>query len=61
MAYGTVCDQKSSKFFVSHWEESMTGHMGVKEVYYKLGKGNTRGSMVDAGGICRQREHAFLF
>jgi hypothetical protein len=28
-----VCDQKTSKFFVSHWEESMAGHMGVKGVY----------------------------
>jgi hypothetical protein len=26
-----VCDQKISKFFVSHVEESMAGHMGVME------------------------------
>jgi hypothetical protein len=30
---GAVCDQKTSKFFVSHWEEAMARHMGVKEVY----------------------------
>jgi hypothetical protein len=28
-----VCDQKISKFFESHWEESMAGHMGVNGVY----------------------------
>jgi hypothetical protein len=28
-----VCDQKPFKFFVSHWEESMAGHMGVKGIY----------------------------
>jgi hypothetical protein len=28
---GGVCDQKISKFFVSHMEESMAGHMGVME------------------------------
>jgi hypothetical protein len=27
---GAVCDQKTSKFFVSHQEESMAGHVGVK-------------------------------
>jgi hypothetical protein len=26
-------DQKASKFFVSYWEESMTGYMGVNGVY----------------------------
>jgi hypothetical protein len=32
---------------------------GVKGVYYKLGKGNTKGSMAGAaGGVCQQR--AFL-
>jgi hypothetical protein len=29
----TVCDQKTSKFFVSHREESMAGHMGINGVY----------------------------
>jgi hypothetical protein len=28
-----VCDQKTFKFFVSHQEESMGGHMGTKGVY----------------------------
>jgi hypothetical protein len=45
---------------MSHWEESMAGHVGVNGVYYKLGKGSTKGSMVDASGIWRQRERAFL-
>jgi hypothetical protein len=30
---GAVCDQKTSKFFVSHQEESMAGHVGVNGVY----------------------------
>jgi hypothetical protein len=30
---GAVCDQKTSKFFVSSGEESIAGHMGVNEVY----------------------------
>jgi hypothetical protein len=30
---GAVCDQKIPKFFVSHQEESMTGHVGVNGVY----------------------------
>jgi hypothetical protein len=30
---GAVCDQKTSKFFVSHWEESMAGHVGINGVY----------------------------
>jgi hypothetical protein len=30
---GAVCDQKTSKFFVSSGEESMAGHMGVNGVY----------------------------
>jgi hypothetical protein len=30
---GAVCDQKTSKFFVSHQEKSMAGHMDVKGVY----------------------------
>jgi hypothetical protein len=30
---GAVCDQKISKFFVSHWEESMAGHMGINGDY----------------------------
>jgi hypothetical protein len=28
-----VCDQKTSKFFVSHIEESIAGHVGVSGVY----------------------------
>jgi hypothetical protein len=35
---GAVCDQKTSKFFVSHHKESMAGHVGVTGVYLKLGK-----------------------
>jgi hypothetical protein len=46
---GAVCDQKTSKFFVSHWEESMAGYVGINGVYYKLGSGNTKGSMVRPG------------
>jgi hypothetical protein len=38
----------------------MAGHMGINGVCLKLGKGNTNGSMVHAGGIWRQKEHAFL-
>jgi hypothetical protein len=30
---GAVCDQKTSKFFVSLQKESMAGHMGVKGAY----------------------------
>jgi hypothetical protein len=30
---GAVCGQKTSKFFISHCEESMAGHEGVSGVY----------------------------
>jgi hypothetical protein len=30
---GVVCDQKTSKFFVTHQKESMAGHVGVKGGY----------------------------
>jgi hypothetical protein len=30
---GEVCDQKISKVFVSHLEESIAGHVGVNGVY----------------------------
>jgi hypothetical protein len=40
-------------------EKSMAGHLSVKGVN-KLGKGNTRGSMVGAGAFCWCRECAFL-
>jgi hypothetical protein len=30
---GAVCDQKTSKFFVSHQKESMGGPTGIKGVY----------------------------
>jgi hypothetical protein len=30
---GAVCDHKTPKFFVSHWEQSMAEHMGIKGVY----------------------------
>jgi hypothetical protein len=30
---GAVSDQKISKFFVSHVEESMAGHVGINGVY----------------------------
>jgi hypothetical protein len=30
---GGVCDQKTSKFFVSHRKESMAGHLGVNGKY----------------------------
>jgi hypothetical protein len=39
-------------------EESMAEYMGVNGVYEKLGKGNTKGSMVNSGGRWKQREHA---
>jgi hypothetical protein len=39
---GAVCDQKTSKFFVSHREESMAGYVSVKGVYEKLGKGKIK-------------------
>jgi hypothetical protein len=45
--------QKISKFFVTHWEESMAGLLGVKGAYEMLGKGNTKGNIVGAGGVCR--------
>jgi hypothetical protein len=38
-----VGDQKTFKFFVCHWEEFMVGINGVS---LKLGKGNTKGSIV---------------
>jgi hypothetical protein len=28
-----VCDQKTSKFFVSHQKESMAGHVDAKGIY----------------------------
>jgi hypothetical protein len=37
----------------------MAGHMDINGVYLKLGKGNTKGSMVGSGGIWRHR--ALLF
>jgi hypothetical protein len=43
---GAVCGQKTSKFFVSHQKESMAGHVGLKRVYEKLGKRNTKGKSV---------------
>jgi hypothetical protein len=46
-----------SKFFASHWKESMAGHMGVNGVHWE---GKYKGSTVGAGEICRQREHASL-
>jgi hypothetical protein len=55
---GSVYNQKTSKFFVSYWEESMAGQVGVKGVYEKLGKRNTKGSMMgprwkpEAKGAC---------
>jgi hypothetical protein len=55
--YSGVCDQKTSKLFVCHREESMAGHMGVSGVYYKLRARNTKGSMVEPGGIWRESEH----
>jgi hypothetical protein len=58
---GVVSGQKISKFFVSHVEESMAGHMGVNGVYYKLGKGNTKGGMMGLGERWEQRESLFLF
>jgi hypothetical protein len=30
---GAVCDQKTSKFFISHQKESMAGHVGISGVY----------------------------
>jgi hypothetical protein len=30
---GAVCNQNTFKFFVSHWKDSMTGHLGVKRVF----------------------------
>jgi hypothetical protein len=35
----------------------MAGHVDINGVYLKLGKGNTKGSMVGPGGIWRQREN----
>jgi hypothetical protein len=31
--HSAVCDQKTSKFSVTPWEESMAGHIGVNGVY----------------------------
>jgi hypothetical protein len=42
------------------WKNPSRTH-SVNEVYWKLGKGNTKGSMVGAGRICWQREHALIF
>jgi hypothetical protein len=30
---GSVCDQKTPKFFEQYWEDSMAGHMGVNGIY----------------------------
>jgi hypothetical protein len=30
---GAVCDQKTSKFLVSHREESMARHVGINGIY----------------------------
>jgi hypothetical protein len=32
-AAGAVCDQKNSKFFISHQKEFKAGHMHVKGAY----------------------------
>jgi hypothetical protein len=34
----------------------MGGHVGVNGIYYKLGKGITKGGMVGPGGSWKQRE-----
>jgi hypothetical protein len=55
MFTGAAYDQ-ISKFFVSHWEESMAGQVGVKSYGREIQKGAQWG----AGGIWRQREHVSL-
>jgi hypothetical protein len=40
---------------LSHVEESMPRHVGVNGIYYKLGKRNTKGSMVGPGGSQKPR------
>jgi hypothetical protein len=44
--WGEVCNQKTSKCFMSHREECIARHIGVSGFYYKLEKGNTKGSML---------------
>jgi hypothetical protein len=51
-----VCDQKISKFFVSHWEESIAGHVGVKSLL-KVREGKYKREQVVAGS----REQVLLF
>jgi hypothetical protein len=58
---GAVCDQKISKFFVAHEEESMIGHVDVNGVYYKLGRRITKGGMVGPCGTWKQRKSLSLF
>jgi hypothetical protein len=48
-----ACDQKISKFFVSHVEESTAGH--------KLGRGITKGDMVGPGGTWKQTKGLSVF
>jgi hypothetical protein len=40
---------------LSHVEDSMAGHVGMNGVYYKLGKGNAKGSMVSPSGSWKLR------
>jgi hypothetical protein len=41
-----VCDQKTSIFFISHWEQSMAGHIGINEVFLKIREGKCKGEYV---------------
>jgi hypothetical protein len=40
---GAVCDQKTSKFFVSHVEESMARHVSVRKLREGLENGAQHG------------------
>jgi hypothetical protein len=39
----------------------MAGHVSINGVYENLGKGNTKGSMVGAGGVWRGLQSMLLF
>jgi hypothetical protein len=57
--YG-VCDQKTSKFFVSHQEESMAGHVCVNRNLLKVrGRKNKRRAWWSPGGIWRPIKRCF--
>jgi hypothetical protein len=52
---GAVYDQKTSKFFMSQWEEYMAGHMDVREFFKYSERKIERGAWWGPGGSQRLR------